>query len=103
MEINPWKEYVYPYFHERWFIQCDWKICEERIIKRHVKTGVCNDAKSALDRWINNDKPNGIFLIKHLNKDKLNAIIISTEHNQIKIESMNSKHNNNNTTFKAKM
>ena len=84
MEIKPWENNVIKYFHERWFIKCNLKLCEKRIVKRHVKSGICNDKKSALKRWNDNDKPNGLFLMDNLNKDKLNVIIESTQ-NGIKV------------------
>ena len=75
LEHEPWKSHVKPIFDEKWLIDCDWNVCENRIVKRHVASGICKNEQEALHRWLDNDKPNGIFLREKLNWDELNVII----------------------------
>ena len=88
----PWNKNVLPYFDERWLIECDWNLAEKRIIKRHVKSGIVNNEKDALFRWIDNDKPNGQYLLKNLDKSKLNVIMKSREEDEIKVVYTNWKY-----------
>ena len=86
LDEEPWKSKVSPYFNERWLLQCDWDLAEQRIIKRHVESGVTDNKQSALLRWNDNDKPNGQFLLKQLDRDRLHVVLRSLSSGQIQIE-----------------
>ena len=86
LDEEPWKSKVSPYFDERWLLQCDWDLAEQRIIKRHVESGVTENEQSALLRWNDNDKPNGQFLLKKLDRDRLHVVMNSLSSGQIQID-----------------
>lgn len=72
LEIPPWSHHVLPLFDQRVLINCSYQTASRRIVNRHVTSGICPDRKSAKFRWEDNDRPNGEFLLKHLDFKKLN-------------------------------
>eukprot|EP01084_Bolivina_argentea_P128054 226401_1 len=76
--IFPWNDIITPYFNEKWYIKCDYKLAEKRIVARHVKSGIVKNKKDGLFRWIDNDKPNGELLIANLDMEQINVIVKST-------------------------
>lgn len=79
LNIEPWNKLVLPYFNEKWLLKCDNKLAEKRIIKRHIQSGIAKNNKDALFRWIDNDKPNGEFLLNNLDIKSMNVIMNSTD------------------------
>ena len=75
LDILLWKQMISPYFDEKWLLHCDWKLAEKRIIQRHVRSGIAANERDALFRWEDNDKPNGQFLLKHLDMSQLHVIM----------------------------
>ncbi|KAI6028940.1 P-loop containing nucleoside triphosphate hydrolase protein [Pisolithus marmoratus] len=53
---------------ERWWIDVDWEVARERLVKRHVLTGVAKDIQEANWRADENDRPNGKFVVDNLYK-----------------------------------
>lgn len=81
-----WNTIVNPLFNERWYLECDFKLAEKRIVRRHVESGICKNNKDALFRWLDNDKPNGITLIDNLpNESQLNVIFKAMDPHGIKL------------------
>ncbi|CAD6884843.1 unnamed protein product [Tilletia controversa] len=58
-------------FDERWLIEVDRNLARQRLIIRHVQTGVATDEKEAAWRADQNDLPNGDFLLSHLQEPVL--------------------------------
>lgn len=56
LSIDPWIE-AGKLLDERWFIQIDVPKAKERIVHRHVITGVTKDSKEAIQRAEENDMP----------------------------------------------
>eukprot|EP00485_Elphidium_margaritaceum_P000331 CAMPEP_0202697478 /NCGR_PEP_ID=MMETSP1385-20130828/10819_1 /ASSEMBLY_ACC=CAM_ASM_000861 /TAXON_ID=933848 /ORGANISM="Elphidium margaritaceum" /LENGTH=189 /DNA_ID=CAMNT_0049353957 /DNA_START=1 /DNA_END=566 /DNA_ORIENTATION=+ len=79
LNIAPWRDLILPYFDEQWLLECDMELAEQRIIKRHVQSKICQNEKDALQRWLDNDKPNGLFLLDNLNRDALNVVMKATK------------------------
>ncbi|KAG8874993.1 hypothetical protein FRB98_008123 [Tulasnella sp. 332] len=50
---------------ERWIIDVDPEQAAERIVKRHVITGITKDADEALARATSSDMPNGQFVLEN--------------------------------------
>lgn len=68
LSINPWVE-ASKLLDERWFIQTDIDKVIERIVKRHVVTGVAKDEEEAIWRTNENDMPSKqFFLTKKVDK-----------------------------------
>ncbi|KAK0545806.1 hypothetical protein OC846_005520 [Tilletia horrida] len=53
-------------YDERWLIDVEEDAARQRLLDRHVDSGVANDLKEAAWRADNNDMPNGRFLLSHL-------------------------------------
>jgi len=51
---------------ERWLMELDPTIASNRIVKRHVLSGVAKDLEEAHWRSKENDTPNGLFLLSNL-------------------------------------
>lgn len=51
---------------ERWWIQVDLEEARQRLVKRHVLTGVAKDMEEAIWRAVQNDEPNGNFIAENL-------------------------------------
>ncbi|KXN88580.1 hypothetical protein AN958_07099 [Leucoagaricus sp. SymC.cos] len=62
LSIDPWIE-AGKLLDERWFVQIDTIKARERLVKRHVITGVAKDMEEAIWRADENDLPNGQFVI----------------------------------------
>ncbi|EKM77005.1 hypothetical protein AGABI1DRAFT_115446 [Agaricus bisporus var. burnettii JB137-S8] len=65
LSITPWAE-ASKLLDERWFVQTDIDKVIERIVKRHVVTGVAKDEEEAIWRANENDMPNGRFLMENM-------------------------------------
>ncbi|KAL0573838.1 hypothetical protein V5O48_008102 [Marasmius crinis-equi] len=51
---------------ERWYLELSIEEAQQRLVKRHVKSGVAKDEKEAVWRAENNDMPNGRFVIANM-------------------------------------
>ena len=60
LSIEPWREAA-ELLHERWLLKVDTDKAKERLIKRHVISGVANDWDEATWRAENNDMPSTSF------------------------------------------
>jgi len=60
-----WKEAA-ELLDERWLIDVNVEEARQRLVKRHVVTGVAADEKEAYWRADENDMPNGIFLLQNM-------------------------------------
>ncbi|KAK0561805.1 hypothetical protein OC844_003031 [Tilletia horrida] len=66
-------------FHERWLIQTDRAIARQRLLVRHVQTGVAADEAEAGWRADHNDLPNGDYLLAHLQEPILRLDSVADE------------------------
>ncbi|KAF9449327.1 P-loop containing nucleoside triphosphate hydrolase protein [Macrolepiota fuliginosa MF-IS2] len=65
LSIDPWVE-AGKLLDERWFIHIDVLKAQDRLVKRHVITGVAKDMDEAMWRAQENDGPNGTFIIENM-------------------------------------
>jgi pantothenate kinase len=71
--MQPWAELL-ELFDERWFISCDLECARERVIARHVQTGLT--VEEATQRADDNDVPNGV-LIEDQSKEYASRVVQS--------------------------
>ncbi|KAH9028843.1 P-loop containing nucleoside triphosphate hydrolase protein [Lactarius deliciosus] len=62
LSLPPWAE-AGRLLDERWLIELDPTVASNRIVKRHVVSGVAKDLEEARWRSVENDTPNGHFLL----------------------------------------
>ncbi|KAJ8518921.1 hypothetical protein ONZ45_g4067 [Pleurotus djamor] len=62
LSIEPWVEGA-QLLDERWLIDVDFDEAQDRLLKRHVASGVAKDYDEAVWRATNNDMPNGRFVM----------------------------------------
>ncbi|KAF9560285.1 P-loop containing nucleoside triphosphate hydrolase protein [Agrocybe pediades] len=65
LNIEPWQSGG-RLLDERWFLEIDEQEARERIVKRHVLTGVAKDSFEAGWRADENDMPNGKFILENM-------------------------------------
>ncbi|KAG5644135.1 hypothetical protein DXG03_009082 [Asterophora parasitica] len=65
LSIPPWDE-AGLLLDERWYIQLEIDTAQDRLVKRHVVTGVAKGKDDALWRAEQNDLPNGRFVIANM-------------------------------------
>ncbi|KAF8060818.1 P-loop containing nucleoside triphosphate hydrolase protein [Lyophyllum atratum] len=65
LSISPWNE-AGILLDERWYIHVDIDEAQQRLVKRHLVTGVAKDPKEAVWRAEENDMPNGRFIIANM-------------------------------------
>ncbi|KAG6889034.1 hypothetical protein C0992_006602 [Termitomyces sp. T32_za158] len=65
LSIPPWNE-AGQFLDERWYLDVAIDECRQRLIKRHVATGVAKDVEEATWRAEENDIPNGRFVIANM-------------------------------------
>ncbi|TFK38728.1 P-loop containing nucleoside triphosphate hydrolase protein, partial [Crucibulum laeve] len=65
LSLAPWKEGGI-LLDERWFIQVDIDEAQQRLVKRHVVSGVARDHDEAVWRAEQNDMPNGRFIMANM-------------------------------------
>jgi pantothenate kinase len=56
LDVEPWATAA-RLLDERWVIDLEEKLAEERIWRRHVVSGICDSEQSARARAVNNDIP----------------------------------------------
>ncbi|KAF9221267.1 P-loop containing nucleoside triphosphate hydrolase protein [Gyrodon lividus] len=61
LSIEPWSQAA-AVMDERWWVQIDPGKAKERLVKRHVQTGVAKDMDEAVWRAENNDEDNGKYI-----------------------------------------
>ena len=59
-----WKE-IYDQFDQTWFLSVPEKTCFERLIQRHLHSGLVSNRNDAVERVQENDLPNGRFLVEN--------------------------------------
>ncbi|KAH9982099.1 P-loop containing nucleoside triphosphate hydrolase protein [Lactifluus volemus] len=64
LSIPPWRE-AGKLLDERWLVEIDQTVAADRVVKRHVATGVTKDLEEAQQRAAENDTPNGLFLLNN--------------------------------------
>lgn len=74
---GPWKEAA-SLMDELWFVDVDFKVARERLVKRHVKAGIAKDEEEAGRRADENDLLNGKEIIEE-KVDGISEIIVSRE------------------------
>ncbi|KAF7971441.1 hypothetical protein HWV62_28587 [Athelia sp. TMB] len=65
LAIEPWARGG-EQLDERWLLDLDEEEARTRLVKRHVKTGVCKDLEEAEHRAEENDMPNGRFILENI-------------------------------------
>eukprot|EP00808_Paulinella_micropora_P032284 g55462.t1 len=75
LDKGDWATYVLPQFDKRWALMTDPAVAEERVIKRHMRTGVANTWSEAQERWDYNDGPNGCEVLEHLDDESIEHFI----------------------------
>ncbi|KAG5651098.1 hypothetical protein H0H81_009854 [Sphagnurus paluster] len=65
LSIPPWNQ-AGLLLDERWYIEVDIDVAKERLVQRHVMTGVARDHDEAVWRSEENDIPNGRFVIANM-------------------------------------
>ncbi|KAJ3052265.1 hypothetical protein HK097_006629, partial [Rhizophlyctis rosea] len=61
---HPWKD-VHNLADESWFVECSLEVAKERLVRRHVASGICKDEQSAAERAEANDLVNAIYILEH--------------------------------------
>jgi len=64
LSIPPWVE-AGKLLDERWLVELDLAVASDRLVKRHVASGVAKDLEEAHWRAAENDTPNGHFLLNN--------------------------------------
>ncbi|ORY06577.1 P-loop containing nucleoside triphosphate hydrolase protein [Basidiobolus meristosporus CBS 931.73] len=64
LQTSPWSE-LNKLVDESWFIQTSLEVANQRVTKRHVQTGICNDMEEARIRVETNDALNARFILKN--------------------------------------
>eukprot|EP01121_Diplochlamys_sp_Union-15-3_P022326 TRINITY_DN9460_c0_g1_i1.p1 TRINITY_DN9460_c0_g1~~TRINITY_DN9460_c0_g1_i1.p1 ORF type:complete len:168 (+),score=39.06 TRINITY_DN9460_c0_g1_i1:162-665(+) len=80
LEEGVWQD-INKLFDERWFIDCNIDEAMERVVLRHLQTGLTEEA--ARFRVLDNDKPNGLLIIEKGSKSA-ERIIKSKNDNKLK-------------------
>ncbi|KAJ1656408.1 hypothetical protein IWQ61_004014 [Dispira simplex] len=62
--VPTWEE-IPPLMDEQWWVECPESICRERLINRHIASGICKDILEAAHRADTNDLANARFVLKH--------------------------------------
>ncbi|KAI9436137.1 P-loop containing nucleoside triphosphate hydrolase protein [Lactarius psammicola] len=65
LSLPPWAE-AGRLLDERWLMELDPTVASNRIVRRHVVSGVAKDLEEARWRSAENDTPNGLFLLSNL-------------------------------------
>ncbi|KAH9920300.1 P-loop containing nucleoside triphosphate hydrolase protein [Fomitopsis serialis] len=63
--VPPWREAA-EMLDERWWLEVSEEEAEQRLVARHVRSGVAKDLEEAIWRSRENDAPNGRFIKKNL-------------------------------------
>jgi len=64
LSLSPWVD-AGKLLDERWLVELDSEVASNRLVKRHVESGVAKDLEEAQWRAAENDTPNGIFLLNN--------------------------------------
>ncbi|KAF9042163.1 P-loop containing nucleoside triphosphate hydrolase protein, partial [Panaeolus papilionaceus] len=65
LSLPPWKEPA-ELLDERWLVEVDQEQARQRLVKRHVETGICLTEEDAQYRWESNDHPNGQHTLENM-------------------------------------
>ena len=60
LSLSPWVE-AGKLLDERWLVELDSTVASDRLVKRHVKSGVAKDLEKAQWRAVENDTPSRSF------------------------------------------
>ncbi|CAG8558357.1 873_t:CDS:2 [Ambispora gerdemannii] len=63
-EPYPWDQ-IQKYMNELWFIDVEIPIAKDRIIIRHLASGIAKSKEGAAQRFENNDRPNAEYILAH--------------------------------------
>ncbi|KAF8480805.1 P-loop containing nucleoside triphosphate hydrolase protein, partial [Russula ochroleuca] len=64
LSLPPWVD-AGKLLDERWLVELDPTVASKRLVKRHVISGVAKDQEEAHWRAVENDTPNGLFLLNN--------------------------------------
>lgn len=65
LDVEPWSVAGH-LLDERWFLEVDVEVARERLVQRHVKSGVSDNLENAMLRARDNDMPNGEFVLANM-------------------------------------
>ncbi|KAJ1970081.1 hypothetical protein IWQ62_000187 [Dispira parvispora] len=65
LQSTPIWEEIPPLMDEQWWVECPESTCRERLINRHITSGICKNSVDAAHRADTNDIVNGRFVLKH--------------------------------------
>jgi len=78
LTIPPWDKAT-RILDEKWFIDVERDVARERVIRRHLISGVAPTEEEAAKRFEENDWPNGIFLQGNSDIESANRRILSVQ------------------------
>jgi pantothenate kinase len=77
LDRDPWKEAA-GLMDETWFVEVDFEIARQRLVERHVRTGVARNEDEAERRARENDLVNGEEIVRCRIRD-VDEVIVSKE------------------------
>lgn len=78
LTVPPWDQAT-NLIDEKWFIFVEKEVARERVIKRHVVTGVTRNKDEAIKRFDENDWINGKYILENSNVDNADRRIRSVQ------------------------
>lgn len=70
LDCQPWCE-ISQLVDDTWFIEVPIKTAAERVVKRHIHTGIENDVQRAMQRVASNDMVNAIHILTHSSRARV--------------------------------
>ena len=65
LNVEPWSVAGH-LLHERWFLEVDLEVARERLVQRHVKSGVTDNLEEAMLRARDNDMPSTLYQLNDI-------------------------------------
>jgi pantothenate kinase len=84
LTVPPWDKAA-ALLDEKWFILVEEDVARERVIKRHLISGVATTEREAAKRFDENDWPNGVFLVEHSDVERADRTIYSVQDSDMSI------------------
>jgi len=82
LTVPPWDQAAAA-LDEKWFIIVEEDVARERVVQRHLTSGVAGTEAEAAKRFDENDWPNGIYLVENSNINEAHRWIHSVQDNEI--------------------
>jgi pantothenate kinase len=78
LTVPPWDQAATA-LDEKWFIIVEEDVARERVVQRHLTSGVAGTEAEAAKRFDENDWPNGIYLVENSNINEAHRWIHSVQ------------------------